>query len=180
VHTVPDRGAHRAALEEDIRAAREQADVVIVSWHWGLSPYQIYPNAGAGEVEVMEYQQEMGHFAIDAGADMVIGHHSHQPQPIEVYQGKPILYSLANFVHDLDGFRGRTLMALLVRCRISDGKIQRLSYVPGILRGQGPPDFARPAQVPEVVQRMSAMSSPFGTRFAVGEEDVAVALEPAT
>ena len=180
VHTVPDRGAHRSALEEDIRAAREQADVVIVSWHWGLSPYQIYPNAGAGEVEVMEYQQEMGHFAIDAGADMVIGHHSHQPQPIEVYQGKPILYSLANFVHDLDGFRRRTLMALLVRCFISDGKIQRLSYVPGILRGQGPPDFARPAQVPEVVQRMSDMSAPFGTRFEVGEEEVAVALEPAT
>ena len=87
---------------------------------------------------------------------MVIGHHSHQPQPIEVYQGKPILYSLANFVHDLEGFRGRTLMALLVRCLISDGKIQRLSYVPGILRGQGPPDFARPAQVPEVVQHMEA------------------------
>jgi len=52
----------------------------------------------------MEYQKEMGHFAIDSGADMVIGHHSHQPQPIEVYQGKPILCSLANFVHDLAGF----------------------------------------------------------------------------
>ena len=158
----------------------EQADVVIVSWHWGLSPYQIYPNAGAGEVEVMEYQKEMGHFAIDAGADMVIGHHSHQPQPMEVYQGKPILYSLANFVHDLEGFRGRTLMAILVRCLISDGKIQRLSYVPGIIRGHGPPDFARPTQVPEVVQRMSDMSSPCGARFAVGAEAVAFALEPAT
>ena len=106
VHTVPDRGEHLSALEEDIRAAREQADVVIVSWHWGLSPYQIQPNAGA---------------------DMVIGHHSHQPQPIEVYQGKPILYSLANFVHDLGGFRERTLMTMLVRCLIADGKIQRLS-----------------------------------------------------
>jgi hypothetical protein len=71
-------------------------------------------------------------------------------------------------------------MAILVRCLISDGKIQRLSYVPGIIRGQGPPDFARPAQVPEVVQRMSAMSSPFGTRFEVGEEEVVLALEPAT
>jgi len=131
-------------------------------------------------VEVMEYQQEMGHFAIDAGADMVIGHHSHQPQPMEVYHGKPILYSLANFVHDLAGFRGRTLMAILVRCLISDGKIQRLSYVPGTLRGHGPPDFARPAQVPEVVQRLRDMSSPFGTRFEVGEEEVVLALEPAT
>jgi hypothetical protein len=67
-----------------------------------------------------------------------------------------------------------------VRCLISDGKIQRLSYVPGIIRGHGPPDVARPAQVPEVVQRMSAMSAPLGTRFEVGEEEVAIALEPAT
>jgi hypothetical protein len=99
---------------------------------------------------------------------------------MEVYHGKPILYSLANFAHDLAGFRGRTLMALLVRCLIRDGKIQRLAYVPGILRGHGPPDFARPAQVPEVVQRMSDMSSPFGTRFEVGEEEVTLALKPET
>jgi len=169
-------GAHRAALEEDIRVAREQADVVIVSWHWGLSPYQIYPNAGAGELEVMEYQKEMGHFVIDCGADMVIGHHSHQPQHIEVYKGKPILYSLANFVHDLDGFREQSLMAILVRCLIADGKIYRLSFVPGVLRGHGPPDFARPSQAPEVVKRITYMSLPFDTRFEIGEEDVAVVL----
>jgi hypothetical protein len=84
-----------------------------------------------------------------------------------VYQGKPILYSLANFVHDLAGFLGQTLMALLVRCLISDGKVQRLSYVPGIIRGHGPPDFARPAQVPEVVQRLSEMSSPLGPGLRV-------------
>jgi hypothetical protein len=97
-----------------------------------------------------------------------------------VYQGKLILCSLANFVHDLAGFRGQTLMAILVRCLISEGKIRRLSYVPGIIRGHGPPDFARPTQVPEVVQRMSEMSSPFGTRFEVGEEEVALALGPTT
>jgi hypothetical protein len=99
---------------------------------------------------------------------------------MEVYQGKPILYSLANFVHDLEGFRGRRLMAILVRCLISDGKIQRLSYVPGIIQGHGPPDFARPEQVPEVVQGMIDMSAPFGTRFEVGEEEVVLALEPTT
>jgi poly-gamma-glutamate capsule biosynthesis protein CapA/YwtB (metallophosphatase superfamily) len=93
-----------------------------------------------------------------------------------VYQGKPILYSLANFVHDLGGFRERTLMTMLVRCLIADGKIQRLSYVPGVVRGHGPPDFARPSQAPEVVKRITAMSSPLGTRFEVGEEEVTVVL----
>jgi poly-gamma-glutamate capsule biosynthesis protein CapA/YwtB (metallophosphatase superfamily) len=124
----------------------------------------------------MDYQKEMGHFAIDSGADMVIGHHSHQPQPIEVYRGRPILYSLANFVHDLPAFRERKLMAILVRCLLRDGKIHRLSYIPGMIHGNGPPDFTRPSQLTEVVKRMSEMSSPFGTRFEIGEEDVAVML----
>ena len=177
VHTVPDRGEHRDALAEDIRKTRAAADVVIVSWHWGLSPFQVYPNAGPGEVDVMEYQKEMGRYAIDCGADMVVGHHPHEPQPIEVYKGKPILYSLANFVHDLGAFNARKLMALLVRCLIRDGKIQRLSFVPGTLNGNGPPVYTKPADSPAVVDRMIQMSAPFGTRFEVGAEDVAVVLK---
>lgn len=176
VHTVPDRGEHRAALEEDIRKTRELADVVIVSWHWGLSPNQVHPGAGPGEVEVMDYQKEMGHFAIDCGADMVIGHHPHQPQPIEVYKGKPILYSLANFVHDLAAFREATFMAIFTRCLIRDGKIHQLSFIPGTIQGNGPPVFAKPSEVPEVVDRMLEMSAPFGTRFEVGEEEITVVL----
>ena len=176
VHTIPDRGVHREAVKEDILTAKEQADVVIVSWHWGLSPFQVYPNAKAGEVEVMDYQKEMGHFAIDCGADMVVGSHPHEPQPIEVYKGKPIIYSLANFTHDLWAFRERTLMAILVRCLLRDGRIHRLSYIPGMLYGNGPPNFARPAQLTEVVKCMTEMSSPFGTQFEVGEEDVTVVL----
>lgn len=177
VHTIPDRGEHRTALEEDIREARKQADVVIVSWHWGLSPFQVHPGAGTGEVEVMDYQKEMGRFAIDAGADMVVGHHPHLPQPIEVYKGKPILYSLANFVHDLATFREMSFMAILVRCLIRDGKIHRLSFIPGTIQGHGPPDFTPPRQSPEVVQRIREISAPFGTRFEVGEEDVTVVLD---
>ena len=176
VHTVPDRAEHRDMLEEDIRKARKEADVVIMSWHWGLSPFQVQPGARAGDVEVMEYQKEMGHFAIDCGADLVAGHHSHEPQPIEVYKGKPILYSLANFVHDRYGFHDRTLMAILVRCLIHDGKIHRLSFVPGMLHGYGPPVFTWPSESPDVVNRMKEMSSPFGTQFEVGEEDVTVVL----
>jgi poly-gamma-glutamate synthesis protein (capsule biosynthesis protein) len=180
VHTIPDAGEHRTALEEDIRTARAQADVVIVSWHWGLSPDQVHPHAGPGDVEVMQYQKEMGRFSIDAGADMVIGHHSHQPQPIEVYKGRPIFYSLANFVHDLAGFRERTFMAFMLRCQLRDGKIHRVSFVPGMIQGHGPPEFGRPNERPEVVKRMLDMSTPYGTQFQVGAEDVNIVLQPQT
>lgn len=168
IHTIPD-AEDRAALEEDIRSARAQADVVVVSWHWGVSP------ATGGTGQLVGYQTEMGRFAIDAGADLVIGHHPHVLQPIEVYKGTCIVYSLANFVHDLGAFgRSRNAMTLLLRCLIRDGKIQRLSFVPGIIDGHGPPAFFRPAEGRHVVQHMSDISAPFGTRFEVGDEDVSV------
>jgi poly-gamma-glutamate synthesis protein (capsule biosynthesis protein) len=176
VRTIPDRGEHRAALEEDIRLASQQADVVVVSWHWGVSP-----RAG-GTGELVDYQSEMGRFAIDAGADMVVGHHPHVLQPIEVYKGRPIVYSLANFVHDHEStlFRkGRLYRTMLLRCLIRDGRIQRLAFVPGLIDGHGPPAFSRPAEAPEIVQHVRDISAPFGTRFTVGQDDVVVELDGA-
>ena len=64
-----------------------------------------------------------------------------------MYKGKPILYSLGNFVHDLH-YQKRPdliLLAMLVRCHIHDGKLQRLSFVPGLYKGNGPrTSFNRP------------------------------------
>lgn len=72
----------------DIEKARRWADVVIVSLHWGDEyTYQ-----------VNEEQMETGRLAVDSGADLVLGHHSHTPQGIEIYKGKPIVYSLGNFL----------------------------------------------------------------------------------
>ena len=73
---------------EDIRALRPQVDVLVVSQHWGL---HFTPAVLA------DYQRIVGHYALDEGADVVIGHHTHILKGIEVYKGKPIFYSLANF-----------------------------------------------------------------------------------
>lgn len=75
-------------LEDKITAMREAgAEVIIVCMHWGQE-YYYKPNTT---------QQTLGHAAIDAGADIVYGHHSHILQPIEEYNGKYIYYSLGNF-----------------------------------------------------------------------------------
>ncbi len=77
-----------AALQNDIDHARsEGCDIVTVSYHWG-DELDYYPNAN---------QQKLGKFTIDAGADLVIGHHSHRINPIEEYNGRYIVYSLGNF-----------------------------------------------------------------------------------
>ena len=80
------------ALRADVASARAAADLVLVSMHWGVHfiPYVI-----------ADYQREVGHAAIDAGADAVIGHHAHILKGAELYRGRPILYSIGNFATDL-------------------------------------------------------------------------------
>ena len=74
-------------LEEDIKKAKMEAQIVIVSFHWG-SEYAFYPN---------QTQTELGRFSVDCGADVVVGHHPHVIEGIEKYKGKYIVYSLGNF-----------------------------------------------------------------------------------
>ncbi|MBI4331131.1 MAG: CapA family protein [Chloroflexi bacterium] len=76
------------AMEEDIRKLRPQVDVIVVSMHWGI-------HAIPGVLAM--YQPVVGHRAIDAGADIIVGHHAHLVKGIEVYKGKAIFYSLGNF-----------------------------------------------------------------------------------
>lgn len=86
--------AHRddlAGLVDDVRAAKEAGRFVVVSVHWGI---HFIPAV------IAEYQRDVAHAAIDAGADAVIGHHAHILKGIEVYRGAPIFYSLANFAMD--------------------------------------------------------------------------------
>ncbi len=75
-------------IEEDIRRLREEVDLLLVSFHWGIEyTYRVTPG-----------QKELARLAVDAGADMVLGHHPHVPQGVELYRGKPVVYSLGNFV----------------------------------------------------------------------------------
>ena len=76
------------AIEGDIQMLRDAGcELVIVSYHWGDEKDYV-PN---------ERQVPLGRTTIDAGADLVIGHHSHRMNPIEEYNGKYICYSLGNF-----------------------------------------------------------------------------------
>ena len=73
------------SFQEDIAELRAQCDVVVASCHWGLHR------------EVYRYMTEIAHAAIDAGADVVMGHGPHYSLPVEVYKGKPIFYGLGSF-----------------------------------------------------------------------------------
>jgi poly-gamma-glutamate capsule biosynthesis protein CapA/YwtB (metallophosphatase superfamily) len=83
-------------LCDKISSLRRQVDVVVVGMHWGVPSYWLSPFQGI----LATYQQPLGHALIDAGADIVCGHHSHSLHPIEIYKERLILYSLGNFVFE--------------------------------------------------------------------------------
>lgn len=75
-------------IAEDIKAIRTQVDWIVVNYHWGQE------NAS----HPADWQQQLARFTIDQGADLVVGHHPHVLQGAEVYKGRPIAYSLGNFI----------------------------------------------------------------------------------
>jgi poly-gamma-glutamate synthesis protein (capsule biosynthesis protein) len=87
----------RAALQADVQHAREQADVVVVQFHWGKE-YERQPLVAAGIAP--DDPIELGHLAIDSGADLVIGNHPHWVQGVEVYKNHLITYAHGNYVFD--------------------------------------------------------------------------------
>jgi len=76
------------AVVKAVKRVDRKVDLTVVQTHWGVE-LETRPNAA---------QVPLGHRLIDAGADIIFGGHSHRMQPLEIYQGKPIFWSLGNFV----------------------------------------------------------------------------------
>jgi poly-gamma-glutamate capsule biosynthesis protein CapA/YwtB (metallophosphatase superfamily) len=91
-------GHDESAMVQAVRAASRQADIVIVAIHWGV---ELDTRPRAADVR-------LGHRLIDAGADVIFGGHSHRLQPMDVYRGRPIFYSLGNFVWPRHSIAGAT------------------------------------------------------------------------
>ena len=76
----------------DINSAKAQADVVIVSHHWGIHFVRAV---------IADYQRDVARAATAAGAGAILGGHAHILKGCEVIDGKPVFYSLCNFATDL-------------------------------------------------------------------------------
>ncbi len=94
----PGRPGTAIVREDTLRAdiaklrARGDIDIVAVSFHWG-NEHERVPDS---------YQRRIARLAIDSGADLVLGHHPHVLQGIELYNGGIIFYSLGNYIFDMD------------------------------------------------------------------------------
>jgi poly-gamma-glutamate capsule biosynthesis protein CapA/YwtB (metallophosphatase superfamily) len=94
---VPDLSERRVAETTDrVRRVRRPGDIVVASIHWGSNwGYDVSPD-----------QIRFAHRLVDRGVDVVHGHSSHHPRPIEVYRDKLILYGCGDFIDDYEGISG--------------------------------------------------------------------------
>lgn len=111
-------------MRSDIELLRAHVDYLIVFVHWGIE----YQHAESG------HQRSVARAAIEAGADFVVGSHPHVIQPFETHAGRPIVYSLGNFVFDEmlsdDVRRGDVLTLTLQGAQLVSWKL-RQSYIAG-------------------------------------------------
>lgn len=127
VELLPDLSrATAGAVVTRLRRVKRRGDLVVVSLHWGS-------NWG---YDVSAADVNFAHRMIDGGADIVHGHSSHHPRPIERYRGKLILYGCGDLINDYEGIRGhreyRDDLRLLyfASVRRDTGQLVRLRMVP--------------------------------------------------
>jgi poly-gamma-glutamate capsule biosynthesis protein CapA/YwtB (metallophosphatase superfamily) len=179
------------ALQEDIKAAKKQADVVVMSIHWGV---RFAPKT------IATYQPTVAHAAIDAGADLILGHHAHVPKAVEVYKGKVCFYSIGNFLTNsrrhryfewnlmwyrvdpeclrdglycLPDFCQKTLIAKAV---ISKNGIERVSFLPAYINSKAQPAVLPPSdpKFQEMLDYMEWVSDEHPHKFSVDGSEILV------
>lgn len=200
IHTYPHR-EDLAAMEADIRAARAQADLVIVSQHWGIHFVR---------ASIADYQRDVARAAIAAGADAILGGHAHILKGCEIMDGKPVFYSLCNFATDLRmdpahaasksfneirvlaeewepdfnslyNFPKASRLSMVARLEISGGRILRSGFLPLYIDSDAVPRFVTPgsARHAEVVDYMTAVTQEAGLNARYRMESDMVVLEAA-
>jgi poly-gamma-glutamate synthesis protein (capsule biosynthesis protein) len=154
----------KAEMLHDVKQLRATVDYVILSCHWGVSDAE----------NTLEYQKEFAHAAIDAGADVIIGHHPHRPQGVEVYKGKPVFYSMGNFAFDWWFLKERNKEGFAAFVTLDGGRVEKVSFVPCSRRSDNqiaPADFAS-AEGSAIIEAVKKLSDPMGTEVQIEGDEV--------
>ncbi len=101
---------------DSITRVRKDADYVVLSLHWG-DGFEHMPHPSPEQIQ-------MAHRFVNHGTDIIIGHHTHVLQPVEIYQGKIIAYSLGNFIFDMWREQNREGAILEIRIDSDTGAIR--------------------------------------------------------
>lgn len=200
IRTWPHQG-DLDAMVADIRAAKEQADVVVVSQHWGIHFVR---------AEIADYQRDVARAAIAAGADAILGGHAHVLKGCELIEGRPVFYSLSNFATDLSmdeahakskswneirvlaeewepdfeglyNFPTESRLGMVARMEIANGKVERTGFMPLYIGRDAVPHLVSQGSMEHnaVIDYMRAVTAEAGLNARYRIDDDMVVLEGA-
>jgi poly-gamma-glutamate capsule biosynthesis protein CapA/YwtB (metallophosphatase superfamily) len=154
-----------AMIEQRVAAVRRSGDITIVSVHWGSNWGYKVPSA----------HTRFARRLIDGGVDIVHGHSSHHPRPIEVYRGRIIFYGCGDFLNDYEGISGfekyRADLALMYFVTVdrAGGELVQLRLVPMQIRKMRS-CRATPRDADWLADRLGRVSRQFGTWAETAED----------
>jgi poly-gamma-glutamate capsule biosynthesis protein CapA/YwtB (metallophosphatase superfamily) len=150
--------AYLTSFVDDIKSLRSQVDIVVASCHWGLGQ------------DVLQYMREIAHAAIDAGADIIIGHGPHYSLPMESYKGHPIFYGLGSFSFHT-GHGGRKhgdWVGMMARVAVDENRKPRDATVQFVRHNDDNETFVSSmASETEITAKIIEKSALLGTRVNV-------------
>ena len=131
----------------DIRAIRNQVDWIVVNYHWGRNLSET----------PTDWQTNLARLAIDQGADLVVGHHPDQLQGAEIYKGRPIAYSLGDFIFGDSLHTDHDTAVMKVSLQAEQMQVE---FLPVIVR-QSQPYLAQGKQAEAILQKLEKASQVF-------------------
>lgn len=155
--------AQLQAYREELSALSGQVDCLVASHHWGF------------KTEVLAYQTEIAHAAIDAGADAVLGHGPHFALGVELYRGKPIFYGACNFSFNRGHREAHMEWVGYFATIRSDNDGPTEIDLRLVRRNETNETLLRtPGDEPDTVDKLLVQSASFGTRLAVEADRIVV------
>ncbi|HKD26189.1 MAG TPA: CapA family protein [Xanthobacteraceae bacterium] len=153
-------------FREDIAALRPDVDVLVASCHWGLGK------------EVLQYMKEIARAAIDAGADIVVGHGPHYALAVEVYRGRPIFYGLGSFSFHTGhgGRRHDGWVGMIARVAAGKAGVEAASFQFVRHNDRNESYLCRLADEADALAEVTEASARFGTKLAPEGDQVRVGL----
>lgn len=145
-------------IKEDILKARGQVDILAISLHWGVEE----------SFTITQDQVEFAHNLIDDGADVILGHHPHQFQGMEMYKGKPIMYSMGNFLFDQND--SENMESFIIDMRYKGKELVEFAAIPVRILDKSYVEIQTGESAANILDRQSKLCLQLGTN-AVTDKD---------
>jgi poly-gamma-glutamate synthesis protein (capsule biosynthesis protein) len=145
-------------IKQDIESLRDEVDILAVSLHWGVEE----------SFEVTEEQTEFARKLLDDGADMILGHHPHQFQGMEIYKGKPILYSMGNILFDQND--PENMESFIIEMEYENKSLKSISATPVRIVEKSHVAIQTGDSAKSILEREKSLCDKLGTGFKIEDD----------